>query len=86
MQGLDGGRINIASCSVGAAQFCLDAVCDGPIEPAIFWMRDPGGQLFAAGTGFREPFGMERNIRRNDPFFLRVVIDDFVFYLFVVVY
>ena len=24
MQGLDGGRINIASCSLGAARFCID--------------------------------------------------------------
>ena len=25
MRGLDGGRINIAACSVGGAQACLDA-------------------------------------------------------------
>ena len=25
MQGLDGGRINIASCSLGAARFCIDS-------------------------------------------------------------
>jgi isobutyryl-CoA dehydrogenase len=25
MAALDGGRINIASCSIGGAQFCLDA-------------------------------------------------------------
>ena len=24
MQGLDGGRINIASCSLGAARFCIE--------------------------------------------------------------
>ena len=24
MEGLDGGRINIATCSIGAAQYCLD--------------------------------------------------------------
>ncbi|KAJ7550114.1 hypothetical protein O6H91_07G083900 [Diphasiastrum complanatum] len=28
MTGLDGGRINIASCSVGGAQFCFDAALD----------------------------------------------------------
>jgi len=28
MAGLDGGRINIATCSVGGAQFCLDAAHD----------------------------------------------------------
>ena len=26
MQGLDGGRINIASCSLGAARFCIEKV------------------------------------------------------------
>ena len=28
MQGLDGGRINIASCSLGAARFCIDKCID----------------------------------------------------------
>ena len=28
MQGLDGGRINIASCSLGAARFCIDKCLD----------------------------------------------------------
>ena len=28
MQGLDGGRLNISACSIGAAQACLDATCE----------------------------------------------------------
>ena len=39
MKGLDGGRINIASCSIGAARKCLDLARDYMLERKQFGQR-----------------------------------------------
>ena len=39
MKGLDGGRINIASCSIGAARKCLDLARDYMQERKQFGQR-----------------------------------------------
>jgi alkylation response protein AidB-like acyl-CoA dehydrogenase len=39
MAGLDGGRLNIAACSVGGAQFCLDRTIDYMRERKQFGQR-----------------------------------------------
>jgi alkylation response protein AidB-like acyl-CoA dehydrogenase len=39
MAGLDGGRLNIAACSLGAAQFCLDRTVDYMKERKQFGSR-----------------------------------------------
>jgi alkylation response protein AidB-like acyl-CoA dehydrogenase len=39
MSGLDGGRLNIAACSIGGAQFCLDRTLDYMRERKQFGQR-----------------------------------------------
>jgi alkylation response protein AidB-like acyl-CoA dehydrogenase len=39
MRGLDGGRLNIAACSIGGAQFCLDRTLDYMRERKQFGQR-----------------------------------------------
>ena len=39
MAGLDGGRLNIAACSIGGAQFCLDRTIDYMRERKQFGQR-----------------------------------------------
>jgi alkylation response protein AidB-like acyl-CoA dehydrogenase len=39
MSGLDGGRLNIAACSIGGAQFCLDRTLDYMLERKQFGQR-----------------------------------------------
>src|SRR5438552_17613331 len=39
MAGLDGGRLNIAACSIGGAQFCLDCTLEYMRERKQFGMR-----------------------------------------------
>src|SRR5690606_26733104 len=39
MMGLDGGRLNIAACSLGGAQFCLDRTLDYMRERKQFGSR-----------------------------------------------
>ena len=44
MAGLDGGRLNIAACSIGGAQFCLDRTIDYMRERKQFGSRLPNFQ------------------------------------------
>ena len=39
MVGLDGGRLNIAACSIGGAQFCLDRTIEYMRERKQFGSR-----------------------------------------------
>jgi len=51
MSALDGGRINIATCSVGGAQFCVDAT------QSYVSTRKQVSESMGAGNGF---FGSEQ--------------------------
>ena len=51
MAGLDGGRLNIAACSIGGAQFCLDRTIEYMRERKQFGSRlvgFPGAAHFAS--------------------------------------
>ena len=53
MAGLDGGRLNIAACSIGGAQFCLDRTIDYMRERKQFGtrlVRFPGAARSASPT------------------------------------
>src|SRR5947207_4208671 len=47
MAGLDGGRLNIAACSIGGAQFCLDRTIEYMRERQQFGTRLPDFQALA---------------------------------------